>query len=81
VFSHQALEPLEIFDRAECFEDPGEVEVLSNFVIYCVEILAPRNKSREGFHVGNMLHRIRDYLLLFHFREVKICFPCNWIKL
>ena len=79
MFNHQALGPLEIFDRAECFEDPGEVEVLSNFVTNCVEILAAQNKSREGFNVGNMLHQIRDYLLLFHFREVKIGFSCNWI--
>jgi hypothetical protein len=79
VFSHQDLEVLEIFDLAECFEDLGGVEVLSNFVIYCFEILAAQNKSRESFHLGNMLHHIRDYLLLFHFREVKIGFSCNWI--
>ena len=79
MFNHQVLGPLEIFDRAECFEDPGEVEVLSNFVTNCVEILAAQNKSREGFNVGNMLLQIRDYLLLFHFREVKIGFSCNWI--
>lgn len=65
MFNHQALGALEIFDRVECFEDPCEVEVLSNFVTYCSEILAAQNKSREGFHVGNLLHQIRDYLLLF----------------
>lgn len=65
MFSHQALGPLEIFDRIVCFEDPGDVEVLSNFVTYCVEILAAQNKSQEGPHVGNLLLQISDYLLLF----------------
>jgi hypothetical protein len=65
VFSHQILGPLEIFNGVECFEDPGAVKALSNSVTYCGEILAVQNKNREGFHVGNLLHQIRDYLLLF----------------
>ena len=65
MFSHQEPGPLEIFGRVECFEGPGEVLVLSNFVTYCGELLAAQNKSWEGFHVGNLLHQIRDYLLLF----------------
>jgi hypothetical protein len=79
VFNHQALGPPEVFDRVEWFDDPGEVEVLSNFVTYCGEILAAQNKSREGFLVGNLLQQIRDYLLFFHFHEVKIGFSCNWV--
>lgn len=79
MFNHQALGPSEFFDGVECFDDTAEVEVLSNFVTYCGEILAAQNKSRERFHVGNLLHQIRDYLLFFHFREVKIGFSCNWV--
>ena len=56
MFNHQALGPLVIFDRVECFEDLGAVEVLSNSVTYCGEILAVQNKNREGFHMGNLLH-------------------------
>jgi hypothetical protein len=65
VFNHQTHGPLEIFGRAECFEDPGEVEVLSIFVTYCSEILVAQNKSREGVHVVNLLHQILEHLVLF----------------